>query len=261
MFMAFIFIGHGLLDPSGTAYQPGMDVVAVPPETRLQFYTDAGQGLRYGDLESVWAQLQAPWPPLTSRHVTYNLTLQAAEQSIIDLWLAVEEKARTGHRLRIVGHHIDCQAQLCTGNKGECPTDPREGRQHRCRGILTQYAGEELHWIACTGVMLPETEQDRAEYRMDERRVNEIRAILTAARTDAFGHTSPPSAFLNTNPDSLDVFREKALAEVQELFKYYHQDADHCRKFIEGEFSREELELLGDDIREMFRRLFGEELS
>ncbi|MFE5540351.1 hypothetical protein ACFQ78_32015 [Streptomyces sp. NPDC056519] len=152
--MGFVLLGHGILRLTPGTTPPGHEIVAVPPGTTLQFYSDACQRIAYcsEDLDA-WDRLESPWPPLRSGEVTYNFTLTSA-------WDDWEEELQNdprfgGHMLVRpgIGDYPD-PFLLCTGAPGPCPTDPRQaaaGARHHCDGVLgrNDLAGE-LHWVACT---------------------------------------------------------------------------------------------------------------
>jgi hypothetical protein len=154
--MGTIIFGHGGLDPMAAG---DMEWSALPAGTTLQFYADAGQVLLTG--QQTWADfaktLDAPWDPIDSSGVTYNFRLgplSDQEQHEIDVL-----SKDFPHTVLIVGKDLKGSPQLCTGDRTTCPSDPRmvagtvEGpRTHGCDGILKHYAGEELHWIACTAI-------------------------------------------------------------------------------------------------------------
>jgi hypothetical protein len=150
--MGYILLGHGGLDVDPSVTAADMEFVAIPSGTTIQFYADAGQGLRYGSRAlDLWEQLSAPWPALDSSRVTYNLCLYSAKE----LW---DDELQNnpqfgGHTLVRAG--VDGYAdplRMCTGTKATCPTDPRDiagGATHHCDGILGTLAGD-LYWVACT---------------------------------------------------------------------------------------------------------------
>jgi hypothetical protein len=166
--MGIIFAGHGGLDVE--AARTSVEICAIPLGTTLQFYTDAGQRLLIEpeNFAGIWSQLTAPWPALGSTNVTYNLTLQRAEG-----WVAlcqggtIDPANFDGHQLVVPGFNAPDEVRLCTGTaynlgpegqviSGTCPTDPRQievGWKHTCGGLLQQYAGQQLFWIACTEVL------------------------------------------------------------------------------------------------------------
>jgi hypothetical protein len=166
--MGIIFAGHGGLDVEAAG--AGVEICAIPQGTTMQFYSDSGQALRirtetFADL---WTQLTAPWPALDATKVTYNLTLQRHE-SWVELCQAgtIDAADFNGHQLYVPGFNAPDEVRLCTGTayqlgdqgeviSGTCPTDPRQiavGWTHTCGGLLEQYAGQELFWIACTSVL------------------------------------------------------------------------------------------------------------
>jgi hypothetical protein len=153
--MGTVIFGHGGLDPVAAK---DMEWVAIPADTTLQFYAEAGQTLLTG--QTTWAkyaaELTQPWPALDSTRVTYNLRLEALnaqEQKEIDVL-----GADFPHTIVMIGRDLP-SAQLCTGDSTTCPSDPRMiagtvagPREHGCDGLLATYKGQELHWIACTGI-------------------------------------------------------------------------------------------------------------
>ncbi|MEV6683439.1 hypothetical protein AB0N09_42320 [Streptomyces erythrochromogenes] len=146
--MGFIFLGHGSLDVDASVTKPGMEWVAIPKGTTLQFYADIGQELAFGyeDIRA-WDPQQVPWGTLDSSRVTYNLTLRANT-----FWSRLKDDSISGHRLVRPGtDNVAEQLSLCTGDSSTCPTDPREaerGAIHRCNGILGTYQGD-LRWASC----------------------------------------------------------------------------------------------------------------
>lgn len=150
--MNYVLLGHGGLEVEPVTVPPDMEIVAIPQGTRVHFYSDAGQGLWYGQEElDVWEQLQTPWPPLDSRNVTYNLTLRNAPEA----WdsLLENEPAFGGNTLVRPGFDgLPGSIPLCTGTRRTCPTDPRQvaaGARHTCDGVLGRYGGD-LYWVSCT---------------------------------------------------------------------------------------------------------------
>lgn len=155
--MGYVIFGHGGIDPSGTV--KGMEWAALPAGTTLQFYADAGQALVTGvkTWEMYSKELTVPWAAIDSTGVTYNFRLEplsAAEERELD-----RVSGDFPHTVLMVGKNLKGSPQLCTGDPSTCPTDPRmitgqvQGKTtHTCDGILKHYAGEELHWVACTGI-------------------------------------------------------------------------------------------------------------
>jgi hypothetical protein len=241
--MGHLFIGHGGLDPAGYSYEAGMGIVAIPPGTTLQFYADAGQDLRFGSLEQVLPQLQAPWPALTSANVTYNLTLTAfSEITTLQHWSAAMQNSP--HEPHLPGLDLGESVSLCTGAVGQCPTDPRLGLPHACDGLLARYTGE-LHWIACTGFVLPETEEERIESGMSAQELAGTHATLDAARGDA-----PPSVFLGDDPDDWEQYALRLTAPVKEMLTAYQSlgNVQGFRDYVNGDnFTEEEREVLRAD--------------
>jgi hypothetical protein len=150
--MGYIFLGHGWLEAQAGTIPAGMEIVAIPEGTTIQFYADSGQGLVYGSGElDIWEQLQAPWAPLDSTNVTYNLALGNAAE----LWAdeLQNDPGFGGHTLIRAGvDGVPDPILMCTGSPDTCPTDPRAvaaGATHTCDGILGTYSGD-LYWLACT---------------------------------------------------------------------------------------------------------------
>lgn len=153
--MGYILLGHGGLDVDPTLAPEGMEIVAIPQGTTIRFYTDPGQQLVYGSRQlDVWEQLDAPWPPLDSGNVTYNLSLHSAW----DEWPSDlrNDPRFGGHQLIRAGiGDVPDPIHLCTGTPLTCPTTPAQvaaGQTHTCRGILglQELQGEDLYWVACT---------------------------------------------------------------------------------------------------------------
>jgi hypothetical protein len=189
--MGIIFAGHGGLDVE--AARTTVEICAIPQGTTLQFYTDSGQKLRvdHDNFATLWSQVTAPWPALDSTGVTYNLTLQRH-----DKWVELCEGGTIdpanfhGHQLVVPGFNAVDEVQLCTGTaydlspdgeviSGTCPTDPRQieaGWTHTCDGLLKEYAGQELFWLACTSVLF--AEENTAEEEALESAVGERNAII-----------------------------------------------------------------------------------
>lgn len=168
--MGYILLGHGDLNLDASAVQGGMEYVAIPQGTTIQFYADTGQGLVYGsdDLD-VWSQLNTPWPALDSTNVTYNLTLYSAHE----LWADELKNSPdfSGHTLLRAGVDLPDPTLLCNGTPETCPTDPRQvatGATHTCSGILGLYSGE-LFWLACTSVKGPAEAQGVVQDALDGR--------------------------------------------------------------------------------------------
>ncbi|MFF4369357.1 hypothetical protein [Streptomyces sp. NPDC001594] len=150
--MGYILLGHGSLDLDPERTPPGTEIVGIPQGTRIQFYTDVGQGLVFDATElGVWDRLTSPWPPLDCSNVTYNLTLDSARRL---------EAAALRHGPLLGGHQLvragldgfPDPLLLCTGTPRTCPTDTRQaaaGARHRCDGALGRLQGHDLHWLAC----------------------------------------------------------------------------------------------------------------
>ncbi|MEU9979175.1 putative adhesin [Streptomyces sp. NPDC051014] len=147
--MGYVLLGHGGLYTDDRT-PAGMEIVAIPAGTTLQFYTDAGQDLGYDEAGlELWPRLQAPWPPLSAGNVTYNYCLYRPNVLPPD----AQNGQFGGHQLIMPGTHMPDEVWLCEGTVESCPTDPRqveEGAVHRCTGLLGMYQGD-LHWLACSG--------------------------------------------------------------------------------------------------------------
>lgn len=91
--------------------------------------------------------------------MTYNLQIRAFDYSDGDREkLAAWPALRTdGHELLVAGEsrRLHDGDLLCTGEVGQCPTDPRVKAPHQCDGVLARFAGHDLYWLACTGFELP----------------------------------------------------------------------------------------------------------
>jgi len=188
--VGYALLGHGGLELAAGGYPEGMGVVAIDAGTTLQVYTDSGQSLLMGEDDyELFSKLQAPWAPMDSRNVTYNLELT---ENADDLELEKNEpgffnRVLAPHTPLLAGREVPSPALLCTGTPQTCPTDPRMitgqvagPRAHSCTGILGAYKGE-LLWVACTVV-----------YTKDKG----IESVVDAARGSA-----PESAVPGTNPD------------------------------------------------------------
>ncbi|MER6466379.1 putative adhesin [Streptomyces sp. NPDC001288] len=152
-----VLLGHGGLDTDPAYTPPGMEIVAIPQGTTIQFYCDTNQALTYSSRQlDIWEQIQAPFPPLDSRDVTYNLTLQSNEEG----W--AEELANdpqfAGCQVFLPGRNgVPDSVRLCGGTPATCPTRPDQvaaGMTHGCDGILGTLRGR-LDWVACTSVVFP----------------------------------------------------------------------------------------------------------
>jgi hypothetical protein len=152
--MGYVLLGHGWLELEPGVIPKGMEYVAVPQGTTIKFYSDSGRGLVYGSAKLDFSeQLTAPWPPIDSSRVAYNLVLHGAED------LGAEGLPRDpqfgGHL--VVRPGVDGVADpllLCSGSRRTCPTDPRQvaaGATHQCDGILGALSGE-LYWLGCTSI-------------------------------------------------------------------------------------------------------------
>lgn len=151
--MGLILLGHGSLDLDPDVTPPDMEIVGIPRGTTLQFFADAGQGLVFDHVElDVWEQLRAPWPPLDSNNVTYNLSVESAAEIWDDALR--NDPQLGGHQLVRpgVGGFPD-PLRLCTGTRRTCPTSTEQvaaGARHKCRGVLGRFHGQDLYWLACT---------------------------------------------------------------------------------------------------------------
>ncbi|MFE5539471.1 hypothetical protein ACFQ78_27475 [Streptomyces sp. NPDC056519] len=152
--MGYILMGHGGFVPDPSVTPPGMESVAIPSDTTIQFYSDAGQRLGFGRAQlDAWTGLdvRAFWPPLDSRNVTYNLALYGDPWR----WLAVlrNESQFGEHEVILPGiRGVPDPAVLCKGTPDTCPTRPEQvvdGAKHDCSGLLARLEGE-LHWLSCT---------------------------------------------------------------------------------------------------------------
>lgn len=200
--MGFVILGHGGFSPAAGAK---METCALGEGTTLQYYADTGQSLVVTKkLLDDFSKMDQPWPAINSTGVTYNLSLEP---------LTSEQRARLvsddqdwgGHTLLLVGTNLDCEPQLCTGVPATCPKDPRMitgavagPTEHNCDGILAKYAGQDLHWIACTV-----TEGFDAA----------IQGAVETARGDGIGQS-----FLGENPDSGVAQALKYAADYPDAF-------------------------------------------
>lgn len=164
--MGYVIWGHGGLDDT----QANMEWCALAPGTTMQFYADLGQYLLQ-DSKTTFdfpANISQPWPPIDSTGVVPNLHLEPFSQQELDGFMR-RNPTWGGHTLLLVGREIPVtEAVLCTGTPATCPTDPRmitgevggpRAHGEACKGLLKKYAGQELHWLACTGVEATEAAQ------------------------------------------------------------------------------------------------------
>lgn len=159
--MGYVLLGHGIFSVDPAVIRPGMELVALPEGTTLQFYSDAGQELFYGaeELEH-WERLPRYLTRLSSREVTYNFALGSAPE---DWDTELRNNPRFGGDTLIrpgVNGYPD-PVPLCDGDSLSCPTAPdlvAAGMEHDCTGLLGLLRGD-LHWVACT-------ELDRADPRV-----------------------------------------------------------------------------------------------
>lgn len=153
--MGYVLLGHGSLNADPLVTRRDMEIVAIPQGTTIQFYADAGQALYYDsrDLDA-WDRLQAPWPPVDSRRVTYNLSLSSARED----WAAELQNHPTFGGNKLIRPGVDGfpdPFRLCTGTRRTCPVRPEQvaaGAEHHCNGILRHLRGSDLHWLACTTI-------------------------------------------------------------------------------------------------------------
>src|SRR5690242_13861882 len=123
--MGYVLLGHGGLDIESGVIPDGMEYVAIPAGTTIQFYSDTGQALAYASKQlDVFAVMNKPWPALDSSRVTYNLSLHSAKE----LW---KEELKNnpsfgGHTLIRAGVDGADPMLMCTGTPATCPTDPRQ---------------------------------------------------------------------------------------------------------------------------------------
>ncbi|MEU9256523.1 hypothetical protein AB0D66_32560 [Streptomyces sp. NPDC048270] len=149
-------MGHGGLFTDGRT-APGMEIVAIPTGTTLQFYADSGQGLAYGEAQlAVWQQLRPRWEPLRAGNVTYNFCLAPLPPQDVPSE-AHRNEWFPGHQFITPGDiGLAREVLLCNGSMETCPTDPRqvveEGAVHQCTGLLGTYTGD-LYWLACSSFL------------------------------------------------------------------------------------------------------------
>ncbi|HXC82859.1 MAG TPA: hypothetical protein VNV62_13505 [Trebonia sp.] len=220
--MGHIFLGHGGLLKSDVVNANGFETVAVPPGTTLQFYSDFGQTLMLSTkMLDLWSKLQAPWPPLDSSNVTYNLSLSTLAKDMGDVYLhgfINSQEWANGHQVHLPGIDLPEKVMLCTGQP-DCPTDPRpeHNRAHRCGGILAQFTGD-LFWLACTsfGSLTPDTA-----------------AVLLAARGEA-----PADVHPGVNPDdpienALTYLRDdNTTFKQQQIMKWFYTDLSQADRDV-----------------------------
>src|ERR1700735_1887798 len=74
----YVILGHGTFNPESSSYPPE---VLVPPDTTLQFFSDAGQKLTlpsggdYAPVAAMWEQVKDEGLPIQPKGVTYNFKL------------------------------------------------------------------------------------------------------------------------------------------------------------------------------------------
>jgi hypothetical protein len=83
----YVILGHGGFDPTSSSYPPE---VLIPPDTTVQFFSDAGQALvlpykggdaDYSKVAPMWNQLKDQGSPVEPKGVTYNFTLYPGESA------------------------------------------------------------------------------------------------------------------------------------------------------------------------------------
>ncbi|MFF4704766.1 hypothetical protein [Streptomyces sp. NPDC001297] len=150
--MGYVLLGHGGMDFDPMHTSPEMESIAIPRGTTIQFYTDANQVLSFDPGEpDIWKRFHAPWPPLDSSHVTYNLTLQSYNAE--DHWARdfLNSQQFGGNEVFVSGMNCSSPIHLCNGTPETCPTKPEQaanGMTHQCDGILGRLHGD-LYWFAC----------------------------------------------------------------------------------------------------------------
>ncbi len=165
----YVFLGHGDLKPQFATFPPEL---LVPPGTSLRFFSDAGQTLYlpqkdgntdYTRVVNVWEHFHEEEAPIPERWVTYNFRLSPED---------TDEERQLAMSLDWGAEVVSLPAgsmplYLCQGTADTCPTPmlnvqqakhergeggpvPDSRWEHDCEGILGQYAGHELIWMACT---------------------------------------------------------------------------------------------------------------
>lgn len=167
---SIVILGHGGFDQVAAGF-PGE--VLVPPDTTLRFFSDAGQPLLlpakdgrsdYDKVVNVWDHYREQDKPLPARWVTYNFELAPDDtQEEYDLGQSLDWGATV-----VAVPPGGGDLRLCTGTADTCPTPalnvqqqqfeagtgeavPEDRWNHHCTGILGQYAGNDIIWMACTG--------------------------------------------------------------------------------------------------------------
>jgi hypothetical protein len=167
---SYVFLGHGGFNPENASYPAE---ILIPPGTTLRFFSDAGQALvlpatdgntDYLKVVKVWEHFHEEDSPIPARWVTYNFRLKPDD---------TDEERQVAMSLDWGADVVTLPAgsaplYLCQGTEDTCPTpalnvqqakyddsgdgDPvPDGRwAHGCDGILGQYAGHDLIWVACT---------------------------------------------------------------------------------------------------------------
>ncbi|MEU9979263.1 hypothetical protein [Streptomyces sp. NPDC051014] len=189
--MGYVLIGHGGMEVDPSCTSPEMATVAIPRGTTIQFYSDSGQVLSFGPTGpdifgptglDIWQQLQAPWPPLDSSHVTYNLTLSNSEETLA---YAFRNNPQFGNNeVLLPGRNFPDPIHLCNGTPETCPTNPEQvaqGMLHECNGVLGLLQGD-LYWLACTSFIgLSAEAQPLVEAKLGDR----VRGIRLGEDPDA----------------------------------------------------------------------------
>jgi hypothetical protein len=188
--VGYVVFGHGGLDDTNQ----NMPACALSPGTTVQFYSDLGQALWQGPQTSFNfpAGIPQPWPAVDSTGVVPNLSLSPFSADELNDFLKLNP-TWGGHTLLIVGQQIPVhEAMMCTGTPDTCPTDPamitgrRPGPQAHganCKGLLKRYAGQQLHWLACTAVMA----SGRAAARIDVPEGSRFASYLQSLRDNPEG--------------------------------------------------------------------------
>lgn len=226
-----VLIGHGGYIPQAGGY-PGE--ILVPPGTTLKFYAEAGEALKlplkdgpggkrvldHEKFQGPWDHLQDEGSPLGERQVTYNFQLQP-ERSDAE----VEAMGQIDWGGQMLTPPLGGDAYfLCKGSEDTCPTPAllvqqrkhdagEEGEDgspvpavaddrwsHRCDGILGIYAGNELHWVACSSIVLDDATKSEMPVTMtaqtglgtaDDREHGELLGDTRLLNADALSSATP----------------------------------------------------------------------
>jgi hypothetical protein len=210
--MGVVLLGHGSLDVNPLVISPDMETVAIPQGVTIQFYCDTNQSLAYSSHQlDIWEQLQAPWPPLDSSHVTYNLVLENAVNNWKDE--LANDPQFGGNRVILPGLNAPDPLCMCTGNPDTCPTKPEQvanGMTHNCDGILGHLQGD-LYWIACTTVVFPR-EKPEAQ---PEQTAAIVASQPERAAANAVIEGKPRTVFLGDDPDWVpDEVDQQTIARI-----------------------------------------------